>query len=364
MPDVFHETLRRRGPATLSTLENTAMTFAHPTRYLACRLAPLAACMALALGLSAAEPARCHTAPPAAPSLEADGDAHPAPQVTLEVTSCADDAGVGTLRHAVRIAKSGDVVDLGALACNTITLEAGAISIAVDDLVIRGPGRNRLTIDGHGIDRVFEKPTKGMLVIEDLTITHGRFEAAKAYGGCIYTQGSVTLARSAVNLCAAVGSEKAVGGAIVAMGDLAMETSELSGNAIAVTVGTAQNLVGAGGAVVVAGELQMHESTLSGNTALAASGAVYGGGALASTFTAERSTLAGNQAVSASDPANRSVAGGIASAATVHLLDTTIGGGVGSAGSGLLVGGSGFGPLVRSTIASEAARLASGADYQ
>jgi len=341
------------------------MTFANPTRYFAVRLSPLAACMALALSVGFAEPAHCHTPSPAASPWLAEGDAHDAPRVTLEVTSCADDAGAGTLRHAVRIAKSGDVIDLGALACDTITLDAGAISIAVDDLTIRGPGRNRLTIDGHGIDRVFEKSTKGTLAIEDLTLSHGRFEAAKAYGGCIYTQGSVKLTRAAVNLCAAVGSEKAVGGAIVAMGDLAMESSELSGNAIAVTVGAAESLVGAGGAVVVAGKLEMHDSTLSGNTALAASGAVYAGGALASTFTAERSTLSGNQSVSAGDPSSRTVAGGIASAATVHLLDTTIEGGAASAGSGILVGGSGFGPLVRSTISPEAGRLAiNAADYE
>ena len=334
------------------------MTFANPTRYFAVRLSPLAASMAIALSLSVAEPAHCHTAPPAAQTSPSQADSRHAPQVTLEVTSCADDGGAGTLRHAVRIAKSGDVVDLRSLACDTITLDAGAISISVDDLAIRGPGRNRLTIDGHGIDRVFEKSTKGTLAIEDLTISHGRFEAAKAYGGCIYTQGSVKLARTAVNLCAAVGSEKAVGGAIVAMGDLSMDASELSGNAIAVTVGAAENLVGAGGAVVVAGKLEMHESTLSGNTALAASGTVYGGGALASTFTAEHSTLSGNQAVSAGDPASRSVAGGIASAATVHLLDTTIEGDAARLGTGVLIGGNGFGPLVRSTISPDASRLA------
>jgi hypothetical protein len=333
------------------------MTFAHPTRYFACRLSPLAACMAIAISLAAAEPARCHT--PAAHSLHAD------PTAPLVVTSCADDGGTGTLRHAVRVAKSGDVVDLGGLACDTITLEAGAIAISVDDLTIKGPGRDHLTIDGHGLDRVFEKSSKGTLAIEDLTLSHGRFEAAKAYGGCIYTQGSVKLTRAAVNLCAAVGSEKAVGGAIVAMGDLAMDASELSGNAVAVTVGSADGLVGAGGAVVVAGTLAMHESTLSGNTALAASGTVYGGGALASTFTAEHSTLSGNQAVSASDPARGSVASGIASSATMHLLDVTIEGDIAIPGTGILIGGGGFGPLVRSTISPDAGRLAVNAvDYE
>jgi len=335
------------------------MTFAHPTRYFACRLSPLAACMAIALSLAAAEPARCHAPALGAHSLHADTTG------ALAVTSCADDGGAGTLRHAVRSAKSGDVVDLGDLACDTITLEAGAIAISVDNLTIKGPGRDRLTIDGHGIDRIFEKSSKGTLAIEDLTISHGRFEAAKAYGGCIYTQGSVKLTRAAVNLCAAVGSEKAVGGAIVAMGDLAMEASELSGNAIAVTAGNADDLVGAGGAVVVAGLLAMHESTLSGNTALAASGAVYGGGALASTFTAEHSTLSGNQAVSGSAPARGSVASGIASSATMRLLDATIEGDAAVPGAGILIGGSGFGPLVRSTISPDAGRLAASAvDYE
>lgn len=327
------------------------MTFAHPTRYFAVRLSPLAASFAVAFALAAADPAHCNTPAPSSHALPA----------AVSVTTCADDGSAGTLRHAVRVAKSGAVIDLGELACDTITLEAGAIAVSVDDLVIRGPGRNRLTIDGHGVDRVFEKSTKGTLSLVDLTISHGRFEAAKAYGGCIYTQGSVELVRAAVTLCAAVGSEKAVGGAIVAMGDLAMDASEISGNAVAVTVGTVDGLVGAGGAVVVAGKLEMHESALSGNTALAAAGAVYAGGALASTFTAEHSTLSGNQAVSAGDPASRSVAGGIASAAAVQLLDATVGG----SAAGVAIGGNGFGPLVRSTLSPDAGRLAIHAvDYE
>jgi len=60
--------------------------------------------------------------------------------ITIPVSSCADDDGFDTLRHAVLIANPGDTVDLSALACSKITLQAGAIAVGAADLTIVGPG--------------------------------------------------------------------------------------------------------------------------------------------------------------------------------------------------------------------------------
>ena len=74
----------------------------------------------------------------------------------IPVTSCADDAGFDTLRHAALVANPGDTVDLSALACSKITLQNGAIDVAATDLTIAGPGRDKLTIDGAKAGRVFK----------------------------------------------------------------------------------------------------------------------------------------------------------------------------------------------------------------
>ena len=70
-----------------------------------------------------------------------------APADTLPVTSCADDGSAGTLRSVVASASEGDVIDLGALDCSSITLTQGVIDLSVlgphhiNDLSIVGAGR-------------------------------------------------------------------------------------------------------------------------------------------------------------------------------------------------------------------------------
>jgi hypothetical protein len=108
---------------------------------------------------------------------------------TIAVTSCDDDGGFDTLRHAVLIANPGDTIDLRSLACSTLTLQAGAIAIGLNDLTILGPGANKLTIDGNQAGRVFNHTNDGKLTLSNLTIAHGKVEGDKAYGGCIFSKG-------------------------------------------------------------------------------------------------------------------------------------------------------------------------------
>ena len=58
----------------------------------------------------------------------------------IVVTHCGD-AGPGSLREAYAQAIHGDEIDLGQLACSTITLTSGALvdDASVGSLVIRGP---------------------------------------------------------------------------------------------------------------------------------------------------------------------------------------------------------------------------------
>ncbi len=110
-------------------------------------LKPLAACLALAL--AAGQPAGA--SPTTAPASTIAAITRPA--ATLTVTSCADDADPGTLRNTAANAVSGDLIDLGALTCSTITLTQGAIVTDVDDLTLRGP-EGGLAIDGGGTDSI------------------------------------------------------------------------------------------------------------------------------------------------------------------------------------------------------------------
>ncbi|MBN3910396.1 MAG: hypothetical protein HWQ35_28790 [Nostoc sp. NMS1] len=73
---------------------------------------------------------------------------------TLTVNNL-DNSGVGSLRDAINIASSNDVVEF-LLGSNpsTITLTSGALAIA-KNMTINGPGANLLTISGNNQFPVF-----------------------------------------------------------------------------------------------------------------------------------------------------------------------------------------------------------------
>jgi hypothetical protein len=87
---------------------------------------PLVACLLLPLGIG---DLACSTAEAA----------------TLPVTNC-NDAGGGSLRAALAAAHNGDSVDLSALTCGKISLATGELSVPIDNLTLKGPGANALTI--------------------------------------------------------------------------------------------------------------------------------------------------------------------------------------------------------------------------
>ena len=124
----------------------------------------------------------------------------PASAATRTVTTCAD-GGIGSLRDAARLAVSGDSIDMTRLACGRILLSRGAITLPQNDLVLLGPGRLALTIDGGNLGRIFDHSGTGTLRLYRLSVANGRYANVSATGGCINSNGNVELIRSRVHRC-------------------------------------------------------------------------------------------------------------------------------------------------------------------
>jgi hypothetical protein len=227
--------------------------------------------------------------------------ARPEGGVTVPVTNC-NDEGDGSLRDAIQnIAVSGDTVDMRGLNCSTITLTAGSIATAADDLTIRGPGTdmNGVTILAGHYSQIFVHLGSGTLTLEYLTVIDGgnySTGATDALGGCVYSYGQVSLRNAGVKYCVAEteGSGEASGGGVYAKTGITAVSSTIFGNAAR---GDESNP--AGGGFFTLGSLFINYSWLHGNEATRATGPIGGiGGALWSDGDATilNSTLSGNTA--------------------------------------------------------------------
>ena len=186
------------------------------------------------------------------------------------VINC-NDSGPGSLRDAVAGAASGDVIDMGALACGTITLSTGAITIStLQTLTLHGPGLYELAIIDKGGDRVFKHDhPDSHLYIDNLRVGYGSYTASSgaARGGCIYsTQGNVTLTSAGVYYCSAtttgtsttMPAPSAAGGGVAAAG-LTISGSILYKNTVSASYTEVQAL---GGCAATAGTFDMRDSTV------------------------------------------------------------------------------------------------------
>src|SRR5688500_11604995 len=256
------------------------------------------------------------TAPlPAAIFAATHPAAQPERRVPAAVTHCGDD-GPGSLREAYANAVDGTEIDLGQLACSTITLASGALvdGTAAGSVRIKGPARDSgrtLTISGDHADRVFVHNGEGALTLEDLSIEAGR--RAGGNGGCVHSHGSVSAHRTRFFDCAVSGPE-VHGGAVFAEGDVILVASSISGSSAAGTTAAS------GGAIHARGGVMLHATTLQANIAIASNGAVrtgVGGGVYAAgPALIAYSTLTGNHAV----------AGGAVHAYGLSLYDSTLSG--------------------------------------
>src|SRR5262249_47456778 len=98
------------------------------------------------------------------------------------------DSGPNSLRQAILDANANPGADLirfaPAARDGTVILTSGQLSIA-DDLIIDGPGDDRLAVSGGDASRVFRIGSGVTVAIDDLTITHGRADN----GGGIWNAG-------------------------------------------------------------------------------------------------------------------------------------------------------------------------------
>ena len=279
------------------------------------RLRHIATCLSAALSLSAAD----------------DTSA-----VTRNVSSCLDDGTTGTLRQVVGIATSGDTVDLSGLplACSTITLSSGEISIPQSTLTLAGPTARTLTITTNQNGRILHHTGLGTINVNDLTLSKGRYYSAggTARGGCISSALTVVLSNSTVTGCVAVAySGSALGGAIYAVHLVKLFSSQVTGSA-AYTYGASS----ANGGGIYSYELQSSNSTVSGNSCSAAPGGIAAGGGagLVGQLSLLDSTVDSNQA---------QIGGGISFSGTasslVFIFDSTISGNTATVrGGGVTIG--------------------------
>jgi len=253
-------------------------------------------------------------------AAQSRGNVPAARAVTRAVTSCLDDGGPGTLRSVVEAAGEGDTIDLGGLACGSIVLQHGMIEVnwAIDSLVIQGPGRDALTIDGAGQSAVFYYSGTGTLDLRDLSIAHAL--AVDAWGACVCASGgNVNLDRVTLSSCTShqVTDQRGSveGGAVFAFGNVSVRDSEIRDSTAsselpgAVPDGSGGSIVinpVLGGAVAtIIGDITIQRSRISGNSAVALAGGGVGevrGGALhtrAGNITVSDSVLAGNRVSSA-----------------------------------------------------------------
>ena len=282
----------------------------------------------------------------------------PASTAAAVVTSCADDGGFDTLRHAVTTADPSDTIDLTGLACSTITLQAGAIVVAVSDLTILGPGRNALTIDGNHAGRVFNHAGTGTLTLTDLTISNGTLAADKAEGGCIYAAGNLVLNRALVTSCTAIGQSLSAGGAILGKGNVDLESSTISNSNADAQVGADNTVGGAGGGAFVFGTLTLTNSVISGNTVHAPTGKTAAGGVGAAKVIAKYSTITGNSALAAGTPTSGGIGGAIYTSQML-LRGSTIDHNLADIAAAIYVQNpSGYANILQSTISSNNSNLA------
>lgn len=292
-------------------------------------------------------------------------------------------AKTGSLRFTIANAASGDTIDISQISCpqSKISLTTGEITINQAALTIKGPGVSGLTIDGTGLpggatgpynSRPFTHVGTGTLSINSLRVSGGHvYHTGSGYpslGGCIYSNGSVTLIDAAVSNCSASSfSDNGRGGGIYAKGNVGIKYSSISGNTTfgvpasqgggvyaKVGVGLKYSSVDGnrvygsngnsgssldykyaiGGGIFTQGNVYLKRSTIANNYAYGSFGGIASRGTISSApnnyLKMYSSTVSGNRA-------KTGFTGGVYSnAATVKLYNSTIAfntAGIGHAGS-------------------------------
>ena len=193
---------------------------------------------------------------------------------SLQVTNC-NDAGNGSLRAALALAHSGDIINLTGLTCSRISLATGELQVTVNDLTLQGPGADALTIAGGQAAghryAVLNHTGQGTLLVRALTVTDNQalYQSLTA-SRCVRSGfGTISLDRSTVTDCS--------GGGVFARNFSARE-STISDNYQGITATGNVSIIG---------------STISGNRGAQCAGLYLG---LATSALISNTTISGNVA--------------------------------------------------------------------
>ncbi|MEO5559076.1 MAG: hypothetical protein ABIR10_05285, partial [Dokdonella sp.] len=232
------------------------------------RMTPLALALAVAVGASVAAD---HAAASGHTPTRPDGS------ILWVVDNC-NDAGAGSLRDAAAHANHGDGIDLGSLACSTISVTSGAITL--HDVELVGPGAAQLDINGTGNQgrRIFNHAgAGGQLDISGVTVSGGTYVSnASLGGGCLRSVGgNLHISDSEFRACSVVTplgqAGYARGGAIALYGDGEVH---LDNTTIDSNIARSDHSIALGGGLYVqgSGSVTLHKSTISNNWVSSASG--------------------------------------------------------------------------------------------
>ncbi|MEO7433167.1 MAG: choice-of-anchor Q domain-containing protein [Dokdonella sp.] len=259
-------------------------------------ITPLALALALALAVGTSV---------AADRASGSNTATPRPDGSiLWVVENCNDSGAGSLRDAATHANHGDGIDLGSLACSTISVTSGAMTL--HDVELVGPGAAQLEINGTGNQgrRIFNHVgAGGHLDISGVTISGATYVSnASLGGGCLRSDGgNLNITDSVFRSCAVVtpvGQDGyARGGAIAVYGD---GDVLLQRTTIASNIARTDHQIAAGGGLYAQGNVFIYKSTITNNwvSSAAPGSGLAGGGGLLTNGSAwiEDSTLDGNLA--------------------------------------------------------------------
>jgi hypothetical protein len=276
------------------------------------------------------------------------------------------DSGAGSLRQSVMDAPDGGVVNAYALttaspgcSASTITLHTGAIAASQTNLTIVGPNVLGFRISGkytHESDRIIKHTGSGVLKISNFSVYEGILYSAtgNAYGGCIYSAGSVYFTNASASFCTArTKSGVASGGALFARHQLHLQDADITES----TANTTGSGTSRGGGIAVNTGLHYQQSlvsvvasTISNNSASSTSGQGYGGGIYsnASITTIDDSEISANTA--SVDGGGVQVISGVSSYGALYLSESTVSGNSAGAATGGVYAKSPYVTINNSTI--------------
>lgn len=227
----------------------------------------------------------------------------PAFGATLTVTNL-NDSGPGSLRQAVADANANpgsDMIVFQPGLSGTIVLTSGVLAVNAD-IVINGPGAERLAVSGNNASRIFDIAHSVQATLRGLSIANGRAPLLlSANGGCIVSDGHLVLVQCRIGPCVAAGEISAKGGGIFSGGG-ALELDRCLVRGCAATAITLAS--GGGVASLHTPVVSIRRSTISNNMAQANS-FVEGGGlsVINAMLSLENSTVYGNGGSAASPTA-------------------------------------------------------------